>query len=121
MGIINQNNMKFYASAIVLALFLNTTEASHVDVACPGDNDARLKSVLEALAGPPAPSCGCSSGSSEEKPAKKAKSSAKSVKKAIEKMEEKEEKKEALKETKKAVAKVKKEAEKATAKKRKGS
>jgi hypothetical protein len=48
--------MKFYASAIVLALFLNATEASHVDVSCPGDNDARLKSVLEALSGPPAPS-----------------------------------------------------------------
>merc|ERR1712100_481590 len=109
-----KNKMRFYTSAIVLALFLSTSQAIKVDnaadCACPGDNDVRLKAVLEALAGPPpAPTCGCNKGDSGDDEPKKKKSSAKSVKKAIEKMEEKEEKKEAVKETKKAVAKVKKE------------
>ena len=83
--------MKFYTSAIVLALFLSTSQAIKVenvaDCACPGDNDVRLKAVLEALSGPPpAPTCGCNKDSGDDEPKKKSKSGAKSVKKAIENM-----------------------------------
>lgn len=89
--------MKFVASALVLALFLN--DANAVKINCPDGDASKLKAVLKALGDAPAPAqacpCGgaasggcskCGGGGSADGAAKKA---AAKATKAVKKMEEK--------------------------------
>ena len=100
-------------STLVLALFLNTVEASKLNAveatSCPSDSESKLKIVAKALSSDDGLSCGCNTcpcGNAKVEAKSDAKSVKKVVTKAIKKMEEKAEKKEEDKKTIKAIKKV---------------
>lgn len=88
--------MKFVASALVLALFLN--DANAVKINCPDGDASKLKAVLKALGDAPAPAQACPCGGAAAGGCSKcgggsadgaAKKAAAKATKAVKKMEEK--------------------------------